>query len=278
MDATKTDTVNQGQESKNQDQETSLASRVAQMQSESAVPTKEEESGEEGGSLIDKLKAAGLKEDLIKEIEDERKSFKSGYDKKFQKLAGEKKEFESMRDDFMRMDAKKIGELMENPEFVKASQEWLQMNETLPEDMSYDEYSQLNPKEKAKIDELHKKMKALEEKEQNAQLNAQHESLKGKYKDYSVEGINEFLGEIQSGKRSIGFEDLYKVMNYEKALENAYKMGKEESGAASSVKFNSSSVPGNSNTMPEIKIEGTTPDEKRNSFFSQKKTKIFGRR
>ena len=225
--------------------EPDLMSRVnAAVSSSTTLPSDGEAQGNEPKDFIERIKSATSVEAAIQAALDANKSWESGYGKKFQKLSEKEKEMQQQMQEASRITPEKLKSLLNEPEFVKAVGEVL-AEEGLAENGDT-QWDSMDPEAKKAIFEVQKKTRMLEDQLQARTLQETHQGLKTKYADYDPNQINSFLQEIQTGKRRVGMEEVYKIQafdSFEKKIEAAFKLGQEEGNKKLSTKFNMSSLP-----------------------------------
>ena len=148
------------------------------------------------------------------------KSFESGYTKKFQALAEERKAWEEKKVQGEVWTTEKVQALTTDPSFVKAAQSVA--------NQPTDEYSTLTESEKKQISDA--KAIAQQAVAQNAQLlkAQQDESNKAKYANYDPNAVDILTADLLKGTVQATREHLWKVQDYDSAVERAYKLGKSD--------------------------------------------------
>jgi len=167
------------------------------------------------------------------------KSFQRGFDKKFQDLAKLRKEYEETLKNGGngQWTAEKIQNLLNDPQFVQAAQQ-------VAGNSQQDDYSALSEAEKQKLQEVDMQIKNLQS--QNAQLlkRQQDERLTQRYANYNSEAVDVLTADLLSGKVQATREHLHKVLDYEDAVNRAYKMGLQDRQAGMSDRISSMSTDG----------------------------------
>lgn len=216
-------------------------------------------------------------------IEKAYKSFEAGYNKKFQSLAEQRKEFESKQKEFesklqqmqqnpnRQWTADEVRKLVNDPTFVQAAKMVAEEGNPTNSGMSDDEWSSLSDSEKLRFRDLQNRLAELESKNmqesmqrKNMELDSQ---LKEKYPNYDPVAIDTLTAELLSGKYQATREDLYKARFHDDNVANAYELGRQEALREIQEKNNASSFRGNSvNGSIEVKAE---PGERTESVFSR---------
>ena len=83
----------------------------------------------------------------------------------------------------------------------------------------------------------------------------EHKQLSEKYGNYNSEKIDNVRAGLISGKIKATSEDLYKIVNYEENINNAYKMGLQDRNGGAEEKQQISSFPNNTVQQPNTEIQ-----------------------
>lgn len=189
------------------------------------------------------------------------KSLQSGFTKKFQEVAELRKSLEAQANQKPVWTADKIQkELLTDPTFVSEAQRLAAVNPnpTNPTNsgLSDTEWSALTPTEKAKFSMLEGKISQLEQQNQQAIVQQQHQALKSKYANYAPDFVDTTVKSIVQGQRQITLEDVWKATDYESAVQRAYELGKADASGKVVAKQQSTSFDGGQQTRanppPEI--------------------------
>lgn len=217
------------QEQKPVEQQESLITRVAKFKDESLSQTKEDDSSFDVHE-IEQIADPKAKEYALKAY----KSFERGYGKKFQDLAAMRKDYEQrqaeldkLKQQYSNWSPERIDELLKNPEFVEAAKKYQGIEEPDP-----------------KVKEVEKRIAQLEQERYLMELRRQDEQLSTKYPDYNSQLVNQVRDELITGRRQATNEDLWKVINFESAIERAYKLGLQDKKIQLNDKMNSSAIEG----------------------------------
>lgn len=235
-----------------------LITRVSQFASENKPSEKQEDSAFNVNE-IEKIEDPVAKEYALKAY----KSFQADYTRKTQKLSEQQKQLEEKMKESSNWTPERIQSLLNDPTFVQAAQQITGTQN--PEEMNEDEYSALSDSDKKKIDAVHREIQAM--KNQNAQLvqKQQEEKLKSKYANYDPQAMDITTKEVLQGKRQITREDIWKSMDYEKAIDRAYQMGLKDKNEQTQEKIQSSSAEGLS-TLPQEKVDDDKKSSDRDHF------------
>lgn len=211
-----------------------LIQRVSQFREEEAPKTKVVGEGNFDPKDIEKIEDPKAREFAEKAY----KSFESGFQKKFQEIASIRKQLEAKNEPWT---TERVQSLLNDPSFVKSAQEVAGFQQG---SQASDDYSNLSDAEKAQIKEVREQMNIL--MRQNAEMakRQQDESLTKKYPNYNPSAIDEITADLLSGKVQATREDLFKVVDYEGAIQRAYKLGMQDASNANKEKMNLASVEG----------------------------------
>lgn len=202
------------------------------------------------GDFLSRISSAETIEDAKKLAEEAYKSFESGYTKKFQAVAEERKRIEEEKNRYSSWDKDKVLQTLNDPSFASIVDEInnADEDEDLPENVR---------KIKADAEAAKREVEAIKREKMEKETEMSHQSLKQKYSDYDKDTIYGFMQEISSGKRMVGFEEIYKLVNFDKKINQAYELGKKEASSSATEKFNASSS--NADSSP-LSNGGWKPD------------------
>jgi len=196
-----------------------------------------------------------------KVAQDAHKEFERTYQKKFQELALIRKDYETQLQQSKQWTPDRVQSLLADKEFVNAAQ---QIIGPQPQD----EYSALSETEKRLLKETDNKMNLL--LQQNAQLQKQQqdESIKQKYANYAPDYVDLTTKKLLTGEIQATREDIWKVIDYNNAVQRAYELGKQDRIMENKEKIDSVSVEGISavNNQDKPQIEKGESSE---SFFKR---------
>jgi len=162
-----------------------------------------------------------IKDEQVKiQMQKMRKSYERGWNNKFQTLAEQRKQIESQIQQERNWTPERVKELAKDPEFIAAAQRVANTSE--------DNYSTLTEPEKREIREAKELANAA--LQQNATLlkSQQDATLKARYANYSPEAVDSVQQQFLSGRRPATREDLWKVVDYEPAIQRAYRLGQQD--------------------------------------------------
>jgi hypothetical protein len=211
-----------------------------------------------------------LPEEQRTQLESAYKSLQSGADKKFQKAAELAKQAQESSQQPWTLE--RINALTQDPNFVQAAEQYARANtqnqNPQGSGLSEDEWSNLSDTDKAKFSMLTKNQEQLQGQLNSILLSQQDEQLKTRYKNYDTESVNGLRQQLLNGQVQATNEHLWKVLDYEPAVERAYKLGLQDRQSELGVKQNASSVgEGGVNVTPQGEIPVKEKGENTTSFF-----------
>lgn len=224
---------------------------------ESPAPAKETNYRED----LDKITDPAVKAIAEKAIKD----FESGYNKKFQTLAQQRKELEDMKAQISTWTPQRLQEELKNPAFVQAMQILQQQAPPSTFDGSQEEWSGLSDSEKQRLKNAENETQSLKS-QMNKMLQAQEdEETKKLYPDFEPQIVDEAIEGLRTGKITASRADIWKVVNHDKNVEKGYQFGYEDGYKKALEKLNGTSIlPGNGS----IQSADEVPDEVRKGGFS----------
>jgi len=193
------------------------------------------------------------------------KDFESGYNKKFQTLAQQKKELESMQAKISTWTPQRLQEELKNPAFVQAMQILQQQAPPSNFEGSSEEWSGLNDSEKNRILNAERETQSLRS-QVNQMLQSQEDTqIKQLYPDYEPKIVDEAIEGLRTGQITASRADIWKVVNHDKNVEKGYQFGYEDGYKKALEKLNGSSILPNNGSVTSA---DSVPDEVRKGGFS----------
>jgi hypothetical protein len=224
--------------------EPDLITRVSQVKTEVTQPTGEIKEPEFDFKDIEKIQDPAAKDYAEKAY----KSFKKGFNQKFHEIADIRKSLEKQVSQDTGWTPEKIQGLLNNPEFIKAAQQVTVSQAPSNFSGTQEEWSTLNEQEKAEFKSMRNEITALKQQNFQVQLKQQDEQFKSKYANYNPEAIDIITAEMLAGKVNATREHLWKVLDYDDAVNRAYQLGKQDRGVEVKEKVGASSIEGMSTT------------------------------
>jgi hypothetical protein len=222
--------------------------------------------------------------------EDAYKSFQADYTRKTQALAEKSKnadltksELESLRQQVEQARNKvyDIPSLLNDPQWVQKAAEYQQRNpiSNAPVnggDLTQEEISYLTPEQQKlylKTKEVEQTNQAILSKlnssEQARVFQEQDNTLKSKYANYQPQTVDEIYNGMMNGKIQATREHLWKVADYDAAVERAYKLGLEDRNLNLGEKLNASSQPSGVSVTPSNDVPVRNQNESGVEYFKR---------
>ena len=195
--------------------EVDLVTRVSQ------VKPKEEK--KEDGFDINKLDSEIEKVDnpqVKEQLKGLKKSLISGENKKYEQIAELRKQYEKKLTEFTSWTPERVKSEMNRPDFIQAATVVLGENGALD-----NTNSALSEEDSKELKQLKQKIDMLQNSNLQAQRIAQDAMLKQKYANYAPDIIDTVTEELIQNKRIATREDIWKVIDYDKAVQRAYELG-----------------------------------------------------
>lgn len=263
--------------------EESLVSRASKVSLD--TPKKDEgvltESIKLDQSTIDKITDPALKA----AVQEAHKSMQADYTRKTQELATKRKEMDSLKTQLEQSGQytpAKIQQLLSDPSFVQAAQEFQRINggqqttQTVNGDLTQEEFSYLTPEQQ----KLYTKTKEVEQTNQAilSKLSSQETalafkeqdmSLKSKYANYAPERVDEIYQGMMKGTVQATREHLWKVIDYEPAIQRAYELGKNDRKLEMGEKVAASSTTNGVSVTPSNDVPVRLANESGPEYFKR---------
>lgn len=183
---------------------------------------------------VDDVKGAVKLED-IKDVaarsfvEKRLKELESGFNKKYEQLANIRKDYESKINSMNSWTPERLDQTLKDPAFVSLVQARQQQTQASQPpagfDGSADDWSALTPEEKQQFKQLNDKVSAQEQFMLKMLQEKEDDKLKNVYPDYDAKTVDQIQSDLLSGRLIATREHLWKVANFERAVERAYQLG-----------------------------------------------------
>lgn len=169
------------------------------------------------------------------------KELQRGYNTKYQDLATIKKTYEAKMSEIQsnsKWTPERVQSLLNDNEFVTSAKAILGNNEEANEE------SYLSESDKKRIQEAQLTAKQALEYQANLIREKEHDSLKMKYANYDSSVVETIRKDLLAGRVNATSEYLWKVYDYENAVQRAYELGKQDATTQTQEKVNASSFDG----------------------------------
>ena len=184
------------------------------------------------------------------------KSFQRGFNAKFQEIAELRKALEIQGKPIPeKWTPERIQQLINDPEFINAAQV-VTGNNPPSSGLTDEEFSALNPTEQAQLTAMKQEIVGLKQIHMAALKTQQDAELKQTYANYEPQKVDGLLSDMMQGRTQATREHLWKVLDYDPAIERAYKLGRQDERSGNVERISSMSVDGiqaqpNQNIQPE---------------------------
>ena len=198
-----------------------------------------------------------IQDPMAKKIaQDIYKNFERGYQKKFQDLAGERRRLDEEKQRTSQWTPERLQQEMSRQDFVQAAQLLQQSQAPSQWQGSQDEWTETPPEQKQEFLRLNQRV-SVQEAQLNKMLQAQEdEKLKTVYPDYNPNLVNQLKDDLITGRYQATSEDIWKVANFQTAVERAYQLGMQDGRSKLDEKRNAMGMGNgydvrNPNSLPE---------------------------
>lgn len=177
-------------------------------------------------------------------VEKKYKDLLSGYNKKFEQLAEERKTLAREKEKLAQpWTPERVNQLLSDPKFVESAQSIAEQRAPQQWQGSSEEWSALAPQEQQAFKMMQNQVQSLMLQQSQSQVKEIDNELKSTYPDYDPEMINGFAQKYDRGEIDTrGLRELvYKGLNFEKAVERAYQLASKDRNGIISDKMNASS-------------------------------------
>lgn len=235
-----------------------LVTRVAQFKKEEKPKEPAPDISLDGDPKFDykQLEAIKTPEEAKRWAEDAYKSLQRGYNQKYQSVAEMRKDLEKKLSEQTTWTPQRIQAVLQDPNFVQAAQTVMQSQAPTDSGMTDEQWSALSEGEKAKLQSMEKEIINLRQQNQRAVLEQQDKELVGKYANYQPQAVESLIQDLSTNRVVATREHLWKVIDYEAAVQRAYELGRQDAKSLTSEKVQASNVIGNGvNMQPAQKIE-----------------------
>lgn len=187
------------------------------------------------------------------------KELESGVNKKFEEIAQKRKELEAkLAEANQPWTPQRIQSLLKDQNFLASVQE-LQGSSAPPEwEGSQEDWSSLSPREKQEFDNLRRENRSTSQQVQHLLQSLENEKLdkqlKEKYPNYDSKVVDDVQKGLMNGTIQATREDLWKVANYERDVERAYRLGLKDRNGEISDKLNAGQTLNGINTKTTTEL------------------------
>jgi hypothetical protein len=208
-------------------------------------------------ATIDRIADPAMKQ----AVNDAYKSMLADYTRKTQAVASERKQLDTVKQQ-MEQEKYNVPSLLNDPKWVQAAQEYQksitpQGNPQTTGALTQEEFSYLAPEQQKAYTETQEaknvSMKVLNELNQFKQQAAwerEDGQLQSKYANYDPTKVNQIYNDMMTDRIRATREHLWKVQDYDSAVQRAYQLGIQDRQLEQGMKLNASSQPNNISVTP----------------------------
>ena len=196
------------------------------------------------------------------------KSMQSDYVKKTQNLSEQQREIEKIKNESQNWTPEKIQQLLNDQKFVQAAQQVASTQNPPNSGLTQEEYSALTDKEKAQLNSMQQQVSQLQLQNFQMQQKQQDETLKSRYANYAPDIVDTTINKLVNKQVNATREDIWKVIDYENAVQRAYELGKQDRQLDTKIKTESMSYDG-FNTTPNQDIPKPNAGESNSAYFKR---------
>jgi len=182
-------------------------------------------------------------------------SMLTDYQKKTSEISEQRRQIEQQKQS-ANWTPERIQQLLNDPTFVQAAQQVASTQNPPGSGLSDQEYSALTDKEKAQLNNMQNELQQMRLQNYQMQQKQQDEQLKQKYANYAPDIVDTTIKQLVNNEVMATREDIWKVRDYDSAVQRAYELGKQDRQLENKEKQQSLSVEGYSATsqdaVPEI--------------------------
>ena len=194
-------------------------------------------------------------------------SMLTDYQKKTTELSEQRKIIEQQKAS-ANWTPERIQQLLNDPTFVQAAQQVASTQNPPNSGLTDQEYSALTDKEKAQLSNMQNEVQQLKLQNYQMQQKQQDERLQGKYANYAPDIVDTTIHKLVNNQIIATREDIWKVVDYDQAVQRAYELGKQDRAQDNNVKQQSLSFEG-LNATPQQETPKKEQGESDMNFFKR---------
>lgn len=196
-------------------------------------------------------------------VEDKLKNLESGFNKKYQAVADLRKKIEA---DGVQNDTwtpQRLQQYLNRPDFIQAAQALQQQSAPQQWNGSQEEWSALTDGEKSQFAAMSQQINRQGQQMEQILTAREDELLKQQYPDYNPQLVDKLKSDLISGSYQATRADIWKVANFESAVERAYRLGQEDAFKERTERGNAASIAPNGNGMNVTSADAIPDDVKK---------------
>lgn len=223
-------------------------------------------------AAIDRIADPVLKQAVI----ETHKSMQADYTRKTQDLATKRKEAEALKAQ-VEQDKYNIPNLLNDPKWVQVASEYQKTIKPQPTsnsngDLTEEEFGYLPPEQQKsylKMKQLEQGVQSLASLAQSERMKNEDMTLKTRYANYEPQTVDKIYSDMMTGKLQATREHLWKVADYESAVNRAYQLGLQDRKLQTADKVAGSSQPTGVNVTPTSDTPTRLPNEGGVEYFKR---------
>lgn len=244
------------------------------------TPKKPESQAEEPGIKLDQAAIDKIADPVLKaSVQEAYKSMQADYTRKTQALAQDKATLKAQLESTGQYTPDKIQQLLNNPSFVQAAQEYQRKFGTpAPQasnanaELTEEEFSYLSPEQQklyVKTQQMERTLGVVNSRLAASEVEKQDLSLKSKYANYESAKVDEIYHGMMNGTVQATREHLWKVLDYEPAVQRAYELGRQDRKLEMGEKVAASSQTNGVSVTPASDVPVRLPNESGIEYFKR---------
>jgi len=200
---------------------------------------------ENNNSFFDYKEIDKIQDPVAKKFaEDAYKSMQSGFTKKTQEIAEQRRAFEQKLQESQSWSKERLQRELNNPQFLQAAQEISSQN-PVESGLTDEQFSSLTPVERSEISQLKNKITSLEQGNFQSLVAQRDTQLQSRYADYNPSQIDSTLRDLAQMSPLDIREHVYKSLKHDEDVAAAYELGKSEARGLNQQKINAITSNGN---------------------------------
>jgi len=194
-------------------------------------------------------------------------SMLTDYQKKTSELSEQRRTIEQQKQS-ANWTPERIQQLLNDPTFVQAAQQVASVQNPPNSGLTDQEYSALTDKEKAQLNNMQNEVHQLKLQNYQMQQKQQDELLRQKYANYAPDIVDTTIKQLVNNEVMATREDIWKVRDYDAAVQRAYQLGKQDRQLENTEKSQSLSAEGY-NATPQNAVPEINKGESTGNYFKR---------
>ncbi len=207
---------------------------------------------------LDEIKDPVARQVLEKKIKD----LEAGYHRKFNEVHQMKKDVESKMESSNTWTQERLDEVLQDPTFNSLVQSRLQNqapSEYIEQGGSQEQWSALSDSEKQQFENMRRQLQQQDSRLNQILKSQEDAELMNQFPGYDPTVVDRLQSDLLSGRRQATRSDIWKVANFDQAVQNAFELGKKE--GSGSIQEKANVINGNNHSEDSVTPEGAPPKE-----------------